>query len=482
MRVTPIPRSVLATLSLLAVASALCGTRLSAESGRGDPDPSWRVAITAFAVQADGDATAEKAAATVPSLLLAALIDLPEHRYSIETAGGRAIRLAAASRVAADKALAEARSRLDRLAFAPSSAPAERKRLEEAYRVAAANAEAASAGESELAVPPAKPIAFHGPNATGTPVPLKTSVAELATAEKLDMVVSGTVRRVGGYLAFSIEAWDRDLGAPVTEIVDYSAPDDLEALVGRVLPALRAAIAGAEVRRVTIATEPPDATVSIIDAAGDERLLTRSERVVYLYGPSERALVARAPGREDLTLYLAGAGADERLFLSLKQVPSGPGLVLDSVPSGAAVYIEGIKAGVAPLEVAQAPFPRLAEFRLDGFRPAAFVLEPGKREAPLTRLVPESTVLPQTMDKRRDAFYESLGWFVVSLPLSVLSWQVYRSYYDAALLAGESDPAYAGLSFAAGTSGAAFAASAGISVGLAGFSAFRLWHYIRSAD
>ena len=242
------------------------------------------------------------------------------------------------------------------------------------------------------------------------------------------------------------------------------------------------AIAGAEVRRATIATEPPDATVSIIDAAGDERLLTRSERVVYLYGPSERALVGRAPGREDLTLYLAGAGADERLFLSLKQVPSGPGLVLDSVPSGAAVYIEGIKAGVAPLEVAQAPFPRLAEFRLDGFRPAAFVLEPGKREAPLTRLVPESTVLPQTMDKRRDAFYESLGWFVVSLPISVLSWQVYRSYYDAALLAGESDPAYAGLSFAAGASGAAFAASAGISVGLAGFSAFRLWHYIRSAD
>jgi len=480
-RAIPAPRSVPRTLVLLA-AFALCAARPSAEAARVDPDPEWRVAITAFAVETDGDAAVGKAAGTVPALLLAALIDLPEHRYSIEAAGARAIRLAAASRVAADRALAEARSRLDRLAISPSSGPAERKRLEEALVLATANAETASAEESEVAVPPAKPVAFHGANASLSPVPLKSSVAELATAEKLDMVVSGSVRRVGDYLAFDIVAWDRDLGAAVAKVVDYSAPDDLEALVERVLPALRAAIAGEAVRRVAIGTEPPDAAVSIIDPAGGERLLARSERVVYLYGPAERTVVARAPGFETLTLSLAGAGDDERLLLSLKPVPQGPGLLLDSVPSGATVYIEGMKAGIAPLEVAQAPFPRLAEFRLEGYRPASFVLEPGQREAPEPRLVPETAVLPVTMEARRDSFYESLGWFVASLPLSVLSWQVYRSYYDAALLAGGSDPAYARLSFAAGASGVAFAASAGISVSLAGFSAFRLWHYIRSAD
>lgn len=481
MRAPPIPRIIPGTLVLLA-AFALLGTSVSAEAGPGDPDPAWRVALATLAVEADGDPTARKAAETVPALLLAALLDLPEHRYSIEAARARGIRLAAASRVAADKALAEARSRLDRLAFSPSTASAERKRLEEAFRLAAETAEAASAEDTEVAVPPAKPIAFHGANASGRPIPLKTSVAELASAEKLDLVVSGSVRRIGAYLALSLEAWDRDLGAPIATIHEYSAPDDLEALVARILPVLRAVIAGEEVRRVVITTEPTDATVSIIDAGGNERLLARSERVVYLYGPSERSLVARAPGYETLTLALAGTGVDERLRLPLTAIPQGPGLVLDSVPSGAAVYLEGLKVGTTPVEVARSPFPRLAEFRLEGYRPTAFVLDPDLRELPAPGLVPETAVLPVPIETRRDAFYDALGWFVVSLPVSVLSWQVYRSYYEAALLAGEADPAYATLSVAAGASGLAFAGSAGISVALAGFSAYRLWHYIRSAD
>ncbi|MBN1241502.1 MAG: hypothetical protein JXA15_02200 [Spirochaetales bacterium] len=471
-------------LKALAPLAALLLTQagLRADATAYDPDTLWRVAIVAFAVEPGSGAAAEKAASTVPSLLIAAISDLPEHRYSIEAARARGRRLAAVSRTSADRALAEARTGLDRLVFSPAAGEAERKRLEEAYRVALRNAEEAAAGDAEVPVPPAKPIGFHAVNKAGRPLELKVSVPELAATERIDMVLSGSVRRIGDYLAFTIEAWDRDLGMPVARIIDYSAPDDLESFVTRALPILREAVAGIEARRVVFGTDPPDATLSIIEASGSARALLQSERVVYLYGPLERTLVASAPGRETLSLALPGYGPDERIELTLPPLPLGPALSLESVPPGATLYLEGRKAGVAPLEVPAAPFPRVAEFRLEGFRPATFVLDPGSTRVPEAVLVPEAEALPMAIEARRDRFYDSLGWFVASLPVSVLSWQVYRSYYDAALLAGTSDPAYDKLSISAGAGGAAFAASAGVSAVLAGISALRLWHYIRSAD
>ncbi|HPE36033.1 MAG TPA: hypothetical protein PK625_02720, partial [Spirochaetales bacterium] len=86
----------------------------------------------------------------------------------------------------------------------------------------------------------------------------------------------------------------------------------------------------------------------------------------------------------------------------------------------------------------------------------------------------------------KDDFYRSLGWFILSLPVTTLSYGTFRSWYDAendALSSGLSDPAtIQTLETNYWTAQGVFWASAAVSAGLAVNAVIKLIRYVDAAD
>ena len=84
----------------------------------------------------------------------------------------------------------------------------------------------------------------------------------------------------------------------------------------------------------------------------------------------------------------------------------------------------------------------------------------------------------------KDVFYHSLGWFVLSLPVTALSGGLFQTFFQTATVykdSGGSDPSVISrLETGYYSSQAVFWGSAALSAGLAINAAFRLAQYIRS--
>jgi len=88
-------------------------------------------------------------------------------------------------------------------------------------------------------------------------------------------------------------------------------------------------------------------------------------------------------------------------------------------------------------------------------------------------------------DSGKDAFYHSLGWFVLSLPVAALSGGLFQTYYQTAEsyldVENKDDAIIRAINSSYNTAQTVFWVSAAASVGLAINAAFRLAQYIRSA-
>ncbi|MDX9897425.1 MAG: PEGA domain-containing protein [Spirochaetia bacterium] len=307
--------------------------------------------------------------------------------------------------------------------------------------------------------------------------------ASLCFEKKLDMLVYGSMRGIGDYIAVELSLYVASLDRTVWSTENFASKDGLdEALQAFIRPAAKA-IMGTNYARIVFRISPPDAELLI-----DEVPFTESSVLYYSSGQHKASAVAHGFS-PSFMMFQADLGKDLLIDITLEEMPAR-NLMLTSQPTGASIHLDGFQAGYTPLDVAGAAFPRVARVSMPGFDDTQLVLRPESTiDDRLIELLPsDGLVFNDRFDERKGAFYRSLGWFVASLPVPVIAGGLFQTYLSlleslaSSVAFGTFDVATATmLETKFYTSQTIFWASAAVTAGTAINALFKLRAYIDSA-
>jgi len=430
------------------------------------------------------------AASLVPRQLMAALSFARERYLSSEELEAASREKGESGVAAARTAVAEARKKRDIAALSvrdPAKRAADVASEEAALATAEAALAAAIASKEKSGEAPPPPTADSvmavrswAEHEQGALVPASGGLAKICAEKNIDLLVHGVIRPKGDYIAVDLALYVAALGRDVWSGTEYAFADGLGELIAAFTRPAAEAVMGRAYARVAFRVSPPVADLYLDGAAFAD------DGALYFEAGSHVA-EARAIGYDKAAaVFDVTPGSDAFVDLSLSERDS-TGFSLASDPPGAAVHIDGHLEGYAPVELPGAAYSRVVRISMPGFDDVQVVVRPESQQE--DRLVALETADGSSFDERFDekktAFYHSLGWFIVSLPVTVISGGLFQTYYQSsqayAASGGTDADVIDKLNKRFYSSQAVFWASASVSTGLATLAVVKLVSYIKAA-
>lgn len=472
----------------LALVSLVGAFRVGAQAAPG-ARPALKLAFARLAIEPGRDGPAERLSWGLPDGLRGrlAFVDrrfmLAEEIEALDTAASLVEREGAA------RSLAEALAARDRASLS------NRDPFKRAAELRDAEAKIGAAGR---AVPPPgearsgpkgvseagpRPLAYWQDVALGIEAGLAPPVSDPAAfcrASSVDYLVYGSIQRLDGYLALNLRLYSAPAGRELWSETHYAAEDEFETVIDALERPLAAALFGRAYARLDLSLFP--ATARLVD--GDGRALSPGE--LYFSAGTVEA-VAAAPGYESRLLrFKVEPGRDATIRAELEATPLAS-FIVESDPPGASLFLDGAFLGQTPLELPGFAGLRTLRLSLPGREDLRSTVQGSPPDGALRFgfAAPSASTQPERIAAAKDDFYRALGWFVISLPVSTLSYGSFRLYYDAsaaAVDAGINDPdAIARLRTGYTISQTVFWTSSAVSLGLAINAGLRLARYLRAA-
>lgn len=321
------------------------------------------------------------------------------------------------------------------------------------------------------------PLTLWKGHETGTLLPADGVPALICAENKLGMLVFGKLESLGPYLSVDLVLYRAATDEEVWKTAEYTALDDIDGLLASLERPLATALAGRPFGRVFFETDPNESEILI---NGSPYLASKT--LFYSHG-SYQASVS-APGYHTVaTRFAIIPGSDTMVRVQLEPIRAASVLV-ESMPSGASLYLDGLSVGNTPIELRGASYPRILTAKKEGFDDQKVVLRPGFENGRLVLDLQASDGLAYTdrYEQAKGSFYQSLGWFILSLPLTVLSYGTFNAYMRLAPLPSSvSEDTANTLTLYYYGSQTVFWVSAAASASLATNTLVRLVRYIKAA-
>ncbi len=318
---------------------------------------------------------------------------------------------------------------------------------------------------------------------TGSLVDKVRDPAATCEKEKIDVLIYGSAGLTGNFISIDIAVYLASLGTVVWQGREYSSPDGLDSAAAAFTRPVAEAVLGRSYALATYAIKPPTAIVTI-----DGKTTNAASQLFLVDG--EHEIRATAAGYEPESLsFRAQTGTDIVLDLNLEAQPS-ENFAISSEPPGASIHIDGEFAGVTPVEIEGTGFPRVARSSMPGYQDVQLIVKPDASPGDFQiHMTPsDGSSFNDRFDSSKDRFYTSLGFFVLSLPTTVISGGLFQTYYNASTAAndlyGESiDPVVVTrLNTGFYSTQAIFWVSAAASVGLAVNAIIRFIMYLNTSS
>lgn len=299
-----------------------------------------------------------------------------------------------------------------------------------------------------------------------------SDLAKAAKAAGVDFLVTGSLTFQSGYAKLILRGYDVSLGREVFAWKSFVSADDPEPLASEMAIKLERWVAGRDYARLAIEASPSSAEVRV-----EDHLLSGNPRVAYSFSDGPLHLEISAPGFATLTTSVDMAlGERKSIEMSLRRIEGGT-VSLETNPPGAAVSLDSVPIGKAPLSIDLDGSRGIVAARAEGMETQTLVLPASGDSSLNIDLLPSDGLGPSGRIKiAKDDFLKSLGWFILSLPVTTLSSAVFTDYNNAYALSG-SESIYNARTISFGVLGAAIVAT-GVS---ATFMIIRLVHYLAVA-
>lgn len=477
-------------LGLALALLTLTGPGTAGAQAAESPSDALKLAFARLELGAGGDGLVERLSWGLPDGLRERLsfvdrrFPLPEELDALDTA------VALGERGRAARALADALASRERASLSnrdPFKRAAELReadrKLKEAKRALLPLTDPPLAVAATAAAPPPRPLSYWKDASLGIEArlaPVVSDPAEFCRASSVDYLVYGKIDRLDGYFSVSLRLFSAAADRELWSETHYAADDEFESVLDALERPLATALFGRAYARLDLALFPP--TARLLDEGG--RALSSGD--LFFEARAVEA-VAAAPGYDSrLIRFRIEPGKAFALRAALEPLPA-PSFIVESDPPGASLYLDGVLLGLTPLELPGFAGLRTLRLSLPGREDLYTAIQDSPPDGALRFgfAPPSGAAQGDRIASAKDEFYKALGWFVLSLPVSTLSYGSFRMYYDASLAAldaGIADPAaIARLNTSYTISQAVFWTSSAVSLGLAINAGVRLARYLKAA-
>jgi hypothetical protein len=362
-------------------------------------------------------------------------------------ASARRAALARAELAKAAASLAKAKASRDAIALSLRSTPQQRSDADASLRAAekayAGLLESKATTETDEADQVIElPVALWDGHSKGLLIapPNEAPVAALARGYGLDALVYGSIIEVSDYILVKIVFHERASGEE-RSFEDACSYDTVESMVDRIAAGLSQAILGRDSGSLRITATPANSAIYV-----EGKL--RGVGKVELAGlsPGMLSIRAEAPGyRGAMSIATIEVGAKASLELTLERGPSRT-ILVESEPPGALVFLDGAMLGQTPLETEVLDIPHIARISLKGYHDRIFSINPdidpdlheGKSRITI-KLAPDGLMADTAVLSRKDEFYRALGWVLVGMGVTSLTWGLFDTMQKTISATGASD-------------------------------------------
>ena len=244
-------------------------------------------------------------------------------------------------------------------------------------------------------------------------------------AQSIDLLIEGSVQFIGDYASITVIAYDPSLDKEVYRWKDYASPTDPGPLARDFADRITEYVAGRTFARVDFEVSPSSSSIRV-----NERTLDPSESRLFIFEPSKLDIFASASDRGSYEVSLDVSPGDRKVVkFELPEYSTGVASITTS-PAGLPVFIDGIRIGVAPLSYSLTGRRSIASVFGEGGSSAEVVL-PAQGNLNLALSPRIKSVDTASSQKAKDDFYGALGYFVLSLPSTTISYAMTSLYYEA---------------------------------------------------
>lgn len=423
---------------LAAILMTAADPGLLAQTAAPNPATAWTLGLARFGL-ASADDTHSSLQESIPRLIAADLADLPTRSVPDAATREMAAREDLRARFLAGSDLSSKLDARSARFLDPSLDGAARKdELSKAEAQVAASAKKLSDLDSAAPKPGVGPSVprtakLWDGHAKGQLIDTPASgLAAAAKAAGVDLLVTGTLALKSGYAVVQIRGFDAALEREAFSWKSFCAVDDPAPLVSDIAVRLERWVAGRDFARLELRVAPAFAALSV-----DGVPKSAASPVVYAYADGRHLVEASASGyaarRVDVDLAL---GERKTVDIELERLDTGK-VYLSVDPPGAAISLDSVPIGKSPIEIQLSGARGIATATAPGREPQSVVL-PASGESSLDiRLLPSDGLGPSgRIGAEKDHFFQSLGWFVLSLPPTFLTWGARSGYDDAYLRTG----------------------------------------------
>ncbi len=258
-------------------------------------------------------------------------------------------------------------------------------------------------------------------------LPLKLWTEE----QDLDCLIQGRIEPLEELLYIEVKAYLRATNQSTIIYRESFFPRESEKLVNDITRALRSFLYGREWADIALEVEPVtaevyvDGTVAELDETGTIRYLE----------PGLHTIEVREAGYLTKNMLVdADAGSTEETTVLLEKENPQTWLI-KSEPSGADVFLGSRQVGRTPLLLKEQVPPASVRISKEGYSDRLYVME-GESNGLTAHLHPTAVDIDGVVENSRNRFYQGLAAFLISLPLTVISYGQSSEYayaYNSAL-------------------------------------------------
>lgn len=271
------------------------------------------------------------------------------------------------------------------------------------------------------------PLTMLAADGSGKLLAASDNPAQSCASSKADMLVHGSVRMAGSFVAIDAALYIASIGRDVWQATEYAAADGIDGAVAALARPLAEAMLGRPFALVRYTVSPVNAELAIDGTV-------RSGAFDLFFEAATHDASGRAPGYVPRSVkFYVEPGDDRTVAVSLDPLEA-VAFNIASDPAGARVHVDGALIGSTPVEVPAAAYPRVGRISMPGYDDVQIIIRPDVilDDRNFIMVPSDGSAFDARLGTAKDRFYRSLGWFVVSLPLPVISGGLFQTYYQTA--------------------------------------------------
>ncbi|MCL2480890.1 MAG: PEGA domain-containing protein [Spirochaetaceae bacterium] len=328
-------------------------------------------------------------------------------------------------------------------------------------------------------VSPVKDIVFITTDEADRPLSFDVvDIDKFASDKNFDYVFYGHARQFKNIVTLEIKFYSALEKKNIYSTSVSSERDSLFSSLDNVISEITSILLGTIWSKITVNTDNRDSDIYL-----DEKYIGTGSALNIIVSPGEHTLTIKGAGQEEKTISVFLEEKKSNVFDFSVTLKEEKLTAINTLPQEANVYLDSVWMGVTPFLLDALSGEMI--IRKDGFRDTRMLLNDIPQNSIEIQLSPDIFKKDEYIERKRNTFYTSISFFILSVPIPFFLYALtseYNSAYSAAIISNSNYDEIFRLGRARNYTYYGYHASLFLTMALLVNTVFKLNDYIKAGD